>query len=198
MLMSTVPIFSALFGWLLFGEAVTRLETVGILLAVAGVGWVVTEGQSDPRLADRRVYRRGLLFAFLGALGQVANLVTARYALVGDFPALSATFIRIAIALVVAWGVAALRGQVSDTVRQWRDGQALRAMLAASVAGPFLGIWLSLIAVQNARLGIASTLMALPPILLIPLEYVLFRQRVSPRGLAGTLIALGGVALLFW
>jgi drug/metabolite transporter (DMT)-like permease len=71
-------------------------------------------------------------------------------------------------------------------------------MIAASVVGPFLGIWLSLIAVQNARLGIASTLMALPPILLIPLEYGLFRQRVSPRGLAGTVIALGGVALLFW
>lgn len=51
---------------------------------------------------------------------------------------------------------------------------------------------------QNARLGIASTLMALPPILLIPLEYLLFRQRVSARGLIGTVIAMGGVALLFW
>ena len=95
-------------------------------------------------------------------------------------------------------GRAALRGQAGETIRQWRDRRALRAMVAASFAGPFLGIWLSLIAVQNARLGIASTLMALPPILLIPLEYALFRQRVSPRGLVGTMVALGGVALLFW
>ncbi len=198
LLMSTVPIFSAVFGWLLFDEAVTRLELAGIVLAVAGVAWVVTEGQTDPRLADRRVYRRGLLFALLGALGQVTNLVTARYALVGDFPALSATLIRIAIAVVIVWIVAALRGQAGHTVRQWGDRPALRAIVAASFVGPFLGIWLSLIAVQNARLGIASTLMALPPVLLIPLEYALFRQRVSPRGLAGTLMALGGVALLFW
>ena len=198
LLMSTVPIFSTLFGWWLFGEAVTGPEMAGIVLAVAGVGWVVTEGQSDPRLADRGVYRRGLLFGLLGALGQVANLVTARYALVDDFPALSATLIRIAIGLVIVWVVAAVRGQVGDTVRQWRDARALRAMVAASFVGPFLGIWLSLIAVQNARLGIASTLMALPPILLIPLEYVLFRQRVSARGLIGTVVALGGVALLFW
>ena len=102
LLMATVPIFSALFGWLLFGEAVTNLELIGITLAVAGVGWVVTEGQTDPRLADRRVYRRGLLFGLLGALGQVANLVTARYALVDDFPALSATIIRICL-LYTSW-----------------------------------------------------------------------------------------------
>ena len=198
LLMSTVPIFSVIFGWLLFGEAVSGLETAGILLAVAGVGWVVTEGQTNAQPADRRVYRRGLLFALLGALGQVANLVTARYALVGDFPALSATLIRIAIAVVIVWVLAALRGQAGDTIRQWGDRRALRAMAAASLVGPFLGIWLSLIAVQHARLGIAATLMALPPVLLIPLEYALFRQRVSSRGLVGTLIALGGVALLFW
>ena len=198
LLMATVPIFSALFGWLLFGEAVTNLELIGITLAVAGVGWVVTEGQTDPRLADRRVYRRGLLFGLLGALGQVANLVTARYALVDDFPALSATLIRIAIGAGIVWGVAALRGQAGHTVRQWGDRRALRAIVAASFVGPFLGIWLSLIAVQNARLGIASTLMALPPVILIPLEYVFFRRRVSPRSIVGTVVAMVGVALLFW
>ena len=189
LLMSTVPIFSVLFGWLLFGEAVTGLELAGIALAVAGIGWVVTEGQTDPRLADRRVYRRGLLFGLLGALGQVANLVTARYALVDDFPALSATLIRIVIGAVIVWAMAAVRGQAGHTIRQLGDRRALRAIVAASLVGPFLGIWLSLIAVQNARLGIASTLMALPPVILIPLEFALFRHRVSPRGLAGTVVA---------
>ncbi len=71
-------------------------------------------------------------------------------------------------------------------------------MALGAVVGPFLGIWLSLVAVQNTRLGIASTLMALPPVLLIPLEFAAFRQRVSRRGIAGTVVALGGVALLFW
>jgi uncharacterized membrane protein len=198
LLMSTVPIFSVLFGRILFNEAITPLEMGGIALAVAGIIWVITEAQSDPTLADRRVYRRGLLFALLGALGQVANLVTARYALVDDFPALSATLIRIAIGLVVLWGVSALRREVGYTVAQWRDRRALTALLAASFVGPFLGIWLSLVAVQHARLGIASTLMALPPVLLIPLEYAFFRHRVSRRSVAGTVIALVGVALLFW
>lgn len=197
LMMATVPIYSLLFGWLLFGESMGGLETLGVLLTVAGVGYVVTEGQGG--LAEnRRDYRRGLLFAFLGALGQVANLVTARYALVGDFPALSATIIRILIAAAIMWGIAAARRQVGETFAQWRDRKALKAIMAGSVVGPFLGIWLSLVAVQSARLGIASTLMALPPVILIPLEFLFFRRRVSTRGIIGTVVAMAGVALLFW
>jgi len=194
---STVPIISMLAGWLLFGETVSPVELAGMLLAVAGVAWVVTEIHSDPTRTDRASYNKGLLFGLLGALGQVANLVTARYALVDDYPAISATVIRILIALVVLWGLAAARGQIRETFDKWRDQRVFRAIVAGSVAGPFLGIWLSLIAVQNARLGIASTLMALPPVLLIPMEYFIFRHKVSRRGITGTIIALVGVAILF-
>jgi drug/metabolite transporter (DMT)-like permease len=70
-------------------------------------------------------------------------------------------------------------------------------MLGGTLTGPFLGIWLSLYAVQTARLGIASTLMALPPVILIPLEYLLFKQRVSARSALGTLAAIAGVTLIF-
>ena len=39
--------------------------------------------------------------------------------------------------------------------------------------------------------------MALPPILLIPIEYVAYKQRVSRRGIMGTAVAITGVALIF-
>ncbi len=197
LMMATVPIISALFGWVLFGEVISSLELVGVLLAVAGVAWVVTEGRGESTVADRRAYHRGLMFALLGALGQVANLVTARYALVDDFPAISATVIRILVAIIILWALAGLRGQIGYTFRQWRDKRAFRALIAGATFGPFLGIWFSLIAVQNARLGIASTLMALPPILLIPLEYLIYHRRISRRGMTGTVVAMVGVALLF-
>jgi drug/metabolite transporter (DMT)-like permease len=196
LMMSTVPILSAIFGRVLFGESVSPLELLGILVAVGGIAWVVTEGQGAALPGDQHNYRRGLLFAFLGALGQVTNLVTARFALVDDFSTISATLIRILVALVVLWGLAAVRRQVRYTFRQWRDRRALAALVGGSTVGPFLGIWLSLIAVQNARLGIAATLMALPPVLLIPLEYALYGRRVSRRSLVGTVAAMAGVALL--
>jgi drug/metabolite transporter (DMT)-like permease len=83
-------------------------------------------------------------------------------------------------------------------VTAWRDTQAFRALIAGATSGPFLGIWFSLIAVQNARLGIASTLMALPPVLLIPIEYLVYRRPVSARSVIGTLIAMVGVTILIW
>ncbi len=197
LMMSTVPIYSTLFGWLLFGETVSVVELAGILLAVAGVGWVVTEKQPGRTAVENKQYKKGLLMGLLGALGQVANLITARYGLVGGFSTLSATMIRIFVAVLVLWGITALQGQVGYSLRQWRNKKAFGAMIGGSISGPFLGIWLSLIAISLARLGIASTLMALPPVLLIPLEFVVYKRRVSGRAIAGTAVAVLGVGILF-
>ncbi|MCP4428196.1 MAG: DMT family transporter, partial [Chloroflexi bacterium] len=188
LLMSTVPIYSAIFGWLLFGETLTGVELSGILLTVAGIGWVITEKQTGLTAVEHKQYKEGIFFGVLGALGQVSNLVTARYGLVGDFSSVSATSIRILVALVVLWGMTAVRGQIRETFRQWRHRQAFPALVGGSFVGPFLGIWLSLIAVQLARLGIASTLMALPPIILVPVERLVYKKPVSVRGGVGTAV----------
>lgn len=197
LLMSTVPIYSTIFGWLLFNESVTTLELTGILLAVAGIAWVVTEKQPGLTVVENKQYRRGIVLGLLGALGQVLNLVTARYGLVGDYSPLSATMIRILVALVVLWVVAAWQGELRSTFQHWRQGKAFAAMIGGTITGPFVGIWLSLIAIQLTRLGIASTLMALPPVLLIPIERILYKRQVSARGITGTAVAMLGVALLF-
>ncbi len=196
LMMSSVPIFSALFGWLLFGEVVGPLEAVGMLLAVGGMAWVVTEKRAGVTVVENKQYWRGLAFGLAGALGQVANLVTAKYGLVGGYPTISATMIRIFVAVVILWAITAVRGQVGYTLRQWRHRQAFPAMVAGAVFGPFLGIWLSLTAVQLAPLGIASTLMALPPVILIPIEYILYRRPISLRSILGTLVAFAGVTLI--
>jgi drug/metabolite transporter (DMT)-like permease len=197
LLMSIVPIVSALSGWLLFGELLLPIEWIGVLLAVGGVAWVVTEKQPGMDIAAHQTYKKGLLYGVGGALGQVANLVTAKYGLVGSFNSLSATLIRIFVAILFLWAWAAFRGHIRTTFQAWRQRSFLLPMLGGSIAGPYLGIWLSLVAISYARLGVASTLMALPPVLLIPVEYFTTRKPVSLRGVTGTLLALFGVALLF-
>jgi drug/metabolite transporter (DMT)-like permease len=197
LVMALVPIINTAAGWLLFAENVTGWELAGILLAVTGVAWVVTEPRREGLPAEQRQLGLGLLAALGGAFGQALNLIAARYGLVGGFPTISATLIRLLVAAVILWGLAAARGRAVATVRAWGDRRAFSALIAGAVAGPFLGIWLSLVAVQNARLGIVSTLMALPPVILIPVEFAVFRRRVSSRGVVGTLLAFTGVALIF-
>jgi drug/metabolite transporter (DMT)-like permease len=197
LMMSTVPILSTAMARVFLGERVAGVELAGILITVAGIGWVVTERRSDTVAVENKNYRAGLFFAFLGALGQAANLIAAKFALGGDFPSISATSIRLLLALVILWVLAAYRRQIRYTFGKWRNRPALKSMIAGSIVGPFLGIWFSLVAVQLAPVGIAATLMALPPVILIPLGYLLYDERVSTRGIMGTIITFCGVALIF-
>ncbi|MFN2224485.1 MAG: DMT family transporter [Chloroflexota bacterium] len=197
LMMSTVPILSTIMATVFLGEHIASIQLLGIIVTVTGIAWVVTERSTNQVLVEHKQYTSGLFFAFLGALGQAANLVAAKLALGGDFPSISATSIRLLVALVTLWLLAALRGQLGDTFDKWRNRSAFKSMVAGSVVGPFLGIWLSLQAVQLAPVGIAATLMALPPVILIPLGYLLYGERVGRRGIVGTLVAFCGVALIF-
>ncbi|HRN49829.1 MAG TPA: EamA family transporter [Anaerolineales bacterium] len=75
--------------------------------------------------------------------------------------------------------------------------RAFGLLLIGSLFGPVTGVWLSLVSIQNTQVGIASTLIAMVPIFLLPVGYFVFEEKVSPRGTAGTLVALAGVAILF-
>jgi drug/metabolite transporter (DMT)-like permease len=69
--------------------------------------------------------------------------------------------------------------------------------VSGSLTGPFIGIWLSMIAVQRAHVGIASTLMGLSPIIMIPMTHWVFHEKISPRSIMGTVVALVGAAMIF-
>ena len=197
LMMSMAPILSALLAWLFLGELLSRNEVIGIVITVAAIAWVATERRSDQTVVENKHYWLGLFMGFLGAFGQAAGLVAAKIGMDGDYPTISATAIRIFVALVILWSIAALRRELIPTIRKWRNRQAFQAIIAGTIVGPFLGIWLSLVAVQLAPVGVAATLMALPPVILIPLGYFFYNERVSRRGILGTALAFAGVALIF-
>ena len=192
-----MPIFTTFFGWLLFDETVTGTEFVGIALTVSSVAWVVSERRSDRVMVAQKQYGLGIVFGLIGAFGQASGLITAKFGLVGDFSPASANVIRMLVAMLILWSVAAFQGRIRRTVSQWHNRKALAGILGGTFFGPFVGVWLSLIAIQLARVGIASTLMALTPIILIPLSYFLYKEPISFRGVIGTVVAVVGVALIF-
>lgn len=200
LIMSAVPVVSVVLGYVLFGDLLTLGETAGIVLTVGAIAWVVAEprgeGYHTGTAVTSRQFRLGVTLAFVGALGQATGLVASRYALAGNFPSLTATQMRVLVAALMVWAAASAQRQVSATFRGWRDRRALSAIAAGAFVGPFLGVWSSLYAVQHAPLGVATTLMSLPPVLLIPIEYLLHRRRASRRAVAGTVLAIVGVALI--
>jgi drug/metabolite transporter (DMT)-like permease len=199
LMMTLAPVISTLVAWGWLGETLHPVEIGAILLTVGGIAWVVSEREQGQQnsVESGRQYGWGVLFGLGGATGQALGLVLAKQGLVGGFPSLSATLIRMLVATGALWLVTLVRGQAGETWRALKDGKALKSVMGGSLTGPFLGVWLSMVAVQRAHVGIASTLMALSPIMLIPLTHWIYGERISPRSIAGTVVALAGAAIIF-
>ncbi|MCL4295820.1 MAG: DMT family transporter [Anaerolineae bacterium] len=200
LLMSLSPVVSALLAWLVLAEKLTIGQMAGIALAISGVMWVVLDRDSPVRTSpDRRRYLWGVLFGLGAATGQAVGLITAKKGLGGDFPALSGNLIRMLAATATLWAITLFQGQAGATVQRLASERpAMVNIVGGAIFGPFLGVWLSLIAIQLTHIGVASTLMALPPIFLLPISHFVFKERLGWAAVVGTVAAMIGVVILFW
>ena len=197
LMMSLAPIIAAFTAWIFLGETLSSWQMVGILVTIFGVGWVVMDKNQNP-IEKKDNYVKGILFGFGGAVGQGLGVVLAKVGLEGDYSPISANFIRMFIALIVIWLVTIYQKEFSLTLAKARQNpRALLRIIAGAFSGPFLGVSLSLYALQHTSIGVASTLMALPPIFLIPVEYYYFKEPIGWRSILGTVVALTGVGVLF-
>jgi len=198
LLMSLVPVISTLFAWVLLGERLTPWQLVAIVITVSGVASVILDQDgNNAAIVKGKNYFIGILFGLGATVGQASGLIAAKKGLVGDFSALSGTLIRMFVAMVVLWLITFLMRQGQETLRKLKeDPQAFKYLFAGAFIGPFVGVYLSLVAVQATQVGIASTLMALPPVFLLPISHFVFGERIGLRAIAGTLVAIAGVAML--
>jgi len=198
LVMALAPIIATVMGWVLLDEVLGGQELLGIGITLAGIAWVILERNSASGTLTPRAYAIGILFAFGGATGQAAGLVTSKIGLEGDFLALSGNLIRLSIATLAIWLFTALRFQAMGSFNRLRENrQAFLLLSGGAITGPVTGVWLSLIAVQLAPVGIASTLIAMTPIFLLPISRMVFKESITPRMILGTLVAFAGTALLF-
>ena len=197
LLLSLAPIFGSIIAWLFFGETLTILQITGIVLALAGIAWVVLSHQEPPD-TPRGHTRRGVIFGMLAGLGQAIGLVLSKQGMFGDFSPFQANAIRMLAAVIFIWAWTAFDGKVGATFTALREKpRVLRLIALGALFGPLLGVSASLLAVQHAEVGVASTLMALPPVIILPISYFAFKEKIGWQAIVGTLLAIAGVAVLF-
>jgi drug/metabolite transporter (DMT)-like permease len=197
LVMSLIPVTSACLSWAIFGERLTAVQIAAGLVTVLGIMLVVSARGGD---GGRRGWPKlgvGVAFALGAVVAQSLRYILSVQGMRGGFPPLSANLLQIAAATVAVWVLALARGRVRSSFEGLRDRTSAATTLGGALTGPFLGVTLSMIALSRAPVGIASTLMALSPVFLLPVSGLIFKQRVSGRGVAGTLLAVAGVALLF-
>ena len=197
LLLSLAPVFGSVIAWIFFGETLTFLQITGIVLALAGIAWVVMSHE-EPANTPHGHTRRGVIFGVLAGLGQAIGLVLSKQAMVGNFSPFQANAIRMLAAVLFIWAWTALEGKAGATFSALREKpQVIRLLALGALVGPVLGVSSSLLAVQHAQIGVASTLMALPPVIILPVSYFAFKEKIGWQAVVGTVLAIAGVAILF-
>lgn len=196
LIMSAVPPITAITGFIMMGERISFLDFTGMMITIGGIALVILTRNPEDKMVRFSYPVRGIIYAFLGALGQAFGLVFSKFGM-GSYNPFAATQIRI-IAAIIGFSI------VITMLKKWRaiylalqDIKAMNYISIGSLFGPFIGVSLGLLAVQHAPTGIVSTITSITPILIIPVAIIIFKEKVSPREVFGALITLVGVSLLF-
>ena len=207
--MTLAPPTAALFGWILLGETLAWNALLGMLVTLTGIGISVLNKGTSNKLS-LKLPLKGVLFGIGAGVGQGVGLVLSKVwmnyyemsipvgeEMVTDLLPFASTFIR---AVTGAVGFLCLMGfqkQFHTLATSVRDFKGMNAAVWATITGPFIGVSLSLMAVQYTEAGIASTLMALTPVFIIWPAHFFFGQKVTFKEVIGACISVAGVSLFF-
>lgn len=209
--MTLAPLFAGITSWIVLGETLSTRSWLAMAVTLSGIAICVLAKGSGTAKVKLKLPLRGVLLGIGAGLGQGVGLVLSKLGLSHyteilptDAPAriatmmpFAGTFIR-AIAGTIGFAVLIAMGRGYGKVRAaLHDGKGMALAFAATIFGPFIGVSLSLMAVQYAKAGIASTLMALVPVLIIVPYALIHHQRISAKEVLGTLVTMAGVALFF-
>ncbi len=202
--MTLAPLAAAFMAWLMLGQYMSPMSIVAMLVTLLGIGISIL-GRSEHHLFSLKLPLKGVLFAISAAMCQGIGLVLSKIGMdhydTTQLPAwlvpFSANFLRClagitGFTLLLWW-----RDGFSPLRQALHDVKDMSVATATTVFGPFVGVGFSLMAVQYADAGIASTLMALTPIIILLPSYWLFRQPITWRAVLGALISVVGVSLFF-
>ena len=194
LIMSLTPITTALMGYWILSETLMLRHVLGMVMTISGVAGVILTRKDGSKEFKHPL--RGIVYAFIGMLGQAIGLVLSKYGM-GQYNAFAATHIRIIAGMIGfsvlffyfrAWG---------QFAASFRNPRAILFLTLGSIFGPFLGVYLSLVAIQNTSTGIASTIISIVPVLIIPFAVLLFKEKVNAKEIIGAIIAVIGTGIMF-
>jgi len=195
LILSMAPPITAVIAWFFLDEKLGLLAISGIIITVWGIFWVVNEKNVSETTHGSKLM--GVIYGLIGALSSAVGLVFAKYGLSGGIAPLDATILRMVPAALVLSVMGLASGNRAKIINALKNNRAMLATLGGAIFGPFLGVWLSIVAVKYTETGIASTLLSTVPILILPILVIVHNIKPSPRAVFGTVIAVIGIALLF-
>lgn len=207
--MTLAPPTAAITGFLFLGERMSVQSLFGMAITLLGIG-ISIMNKSDGHKVGFKLPLKGILYGIGAGIGQGGGLVLSKIGInhyVSVIPVaatasiaavpFSATFMRAIAGLIGFVIILRIRRDHRYFLSAIRNRKGMWNAVGLTFFGPFLGVSLSLMAVQYTSTGIASTLMALTPIMIIlPSKYI-FKQKVTLKEVFGAFVSVVGVSLFF-
>lgn len=195
LIMTSVPIISAVLGYFFFEESLSFITIVGMAITITSIVVVVLAKRNNDKVLEPHVVK-GITFALIGAVAQAVGLIFSKMGM-GDMSAFGATQIRIIAAIIGFTIFIFIKQDWKNVGRAFKDANSMKFIALGSLFGPFLGVSSSLYAMQYTQVGVATTIAQLNIIMIIPFSIFLFKERVNKIEVIASITAFIGIALLF-
>lgn len=198
LLFNLYPFVSAFIAWMILGEILPLLAWVGMIITISGTLWVLLEKKGALPGGKEGHFVRGVICALSAATVQAVSFTLAKPVMTeaSGVDPLTATLMRALVGGSAYWLVSILRGRFKIVINKASDHKAISLIAMGAVIGPSLGVWLSMVAIKYSPIGIASTIMALMPITILPMTAIFYKEKISIRAVIGAMIACVGLAIL--
>lgn len=203
--MTLAPLSAALMAWVMLGQQMTLMSILAMLVTLFGISISVL-GRGEHHKVSLKLPLNGILFAIGAAVCQGVGLVLSKIGMDYYEPSasmpewlvpFSANFYRCVAGIIGFTFLLYFRDGIGPLREAMHDKKGLYVATATTIFGPFVGVGFSLMAVQYTAAGIASTLMAMTPIIIIMPAYWLFHEKITWKAVLGALISVMGVSLFF-
>jgi drug/metabolite transporter (DMT)-like permease len=185
------------------------MSIVAMLVTLLGISISVL-GRGEHHKVSLKLPLNGVLYAIGAAVCQGVGLVLSKIgmdhydlATLADLGVpewtipFSANFYRCLAGIVGFLLLLYYRDEMGLLREAMHDKKGLSVATATTIFGPFVGVGFSLMAVQYTAAGIASTLMAMTPIIILLPSYWLFHEKITWKAVVGAFISVIGVSLFF-
>jgi len=199
LIISLIPVISSVLAWFILDEKLSWIQSTGIFVTITGIIWVVSDRKNgSSTVAGRSAYLQGISMAVGSAFLHSIGNITAKLGLAGEIPAISGHLLRVGLALLILMLLMLIKGEFKSTIKELASSRVtMKYILIGAFFGPMLGSGLMMVALENTNVGIASLLTSLSPVWLLPVGRYYFQEKIGLRAVAGSLVAVIGVVILF-
>ena len=210
LLMTLAPPMAAIAGWIMLGETLGWKSILAMAVTLSGIAISILSRDGGHHF-KLDLPLKGVLLGIGAGVGQGVGLVLSKIgmqyyaaAIPADAPQaiegmlpFASTMMRAIVGGIGFFAILLLQKDFGKLRSAVRDPVAMKYATIITLFGPAIGVSLSLMAVRYANAGIASTLMALTPVLILVPEVLIDKKRIRFKEIAGLAVSIAGVALFF-